>query len=217
MWGRRKKAKHRHGNGHGSNPDDVDMDAAPVMTTLTNDDCNDGGGARVRTLLHTGASTLPTAIAYDQVHHRLVWCEHRCVKYLNIADATIHLLAGQDSSMRCNQDDRDYEVDAIGCDARFGSLTGLAIVPSNGDIIVVDSDHRLIRCVNALTGQVTSIAGTPSHPRYSELTYNLTEEEAEKYRIPSKAIRSPNSVEAQFCQPFAIAIDSKGNIVVFHS
>jgi hypothetical protein len=182
-----------------------------ILAPLTIDCCN---GARVRTLLHT-ASNAPYGIAYDAYHHRLVWCEHTCVRYINLVNGSIHLLAGWRRSTEHKAD----EVDAIGGDARFGWLSGLAVVPSNGDIIVADNDNASVRRVNALTGEVTTIAGRRPRIRYSKPTYNLTEEEASTCIISTCIIptfRSPGWVEADFARPSAVAIDSKDNIVVRH-
>jgi hypothetical protein len=210
MWSRRQK-KHRRRSGRSEEDEAIDKDllaaAAATVSTLGMDK-DRTGPSRVRTLVKCMAMAAksrssPNSIGYDDVRNRLVWTEHRYVKYMNLTDGVIHLLAGQE---QWSGDDND-PVDGIGSVVRFGYLGGL-VIAENGDIIVADPDNGLVRRIT-LTGEVTTVAGRRPSTRYSVATWGLSEEERAKHIIPSSG-----AVEAEFARPVDLALDSKGNILV---
>lgn len=133
-------------------------------------------------------------------------------------------------------------VDGAGSEARFTSPAGVALDPT-GNLYVADTDNNAIRKVTP-AGVVTTLAGpTPdpeNDPRFSSPrgvvvdsegnvivadSNNMTIRKVSPAGVVTPLAGSPGvsgardatGVEAQFYQPYDVALDSRGNIIVADS
>jgi hypothetical protein len=129
-------------------------------STITCDSTRDGLGTAARFSSLDG-------LVYDGAG-KLFAADNRLIREIDIATGAVTTVAGgyDPDPYACTPlATHTYRgpVDAIGSDARFGLLRGLAY-DGAGNLFVADSSYQLIRKTVIATGAVSTVAGSSGHP-----------------------------------------------------